>query len=129
MRSHSLPYNQTLWDFSGNATEVVKDLDVVTYSPYDGYVAQLAIGNSALKAKYGTNLICAGPAVSPYCGLGYINVQYSGTIWRGGSCIDGDGAGVFATWRNYTSGANDPASMPPPYGLTNDGGFRCVYHP
>ncbi|MBV2167708.1 MAG: hypothetical protein KUL82_03275 [Bdellovibrio sp.] len=129
IRSHSLPYNQTLWDFSGNATEVVKDLDAVVYSPYDGYVAQLALGTTPLKEKYGTSRICASFGVSPYCGLGYINVQYSGTIWRGGSCIDADGAGVFATWRNYTTGANDPATMPPPYGYTNDGGFRCVYHP
>lgn len=127
-RSHSLPYNQTLWDFSGNATEVVKDLDAASYSPYADYVATLALGTSALKDRYGTNYTCSNRDMSPYCGLGYISVYYNGTVWRGGSAFDHDGAGVFATWRNFTSGQND-LPYTPPYGPTEDGGFRCVYHP
>ncbi|WP_347359414.1 hypothetical protein [Bdellovibrio sp.] len=118
-RMHYLPYDQAIWDFAGNAAEVIKDSDSVTYADANWLYAATQTAYQ-LDTKYGTTLTCTGISSPDYCGFGKIDFATVGvnTIWRGGAAYDGNSAGIFAAKR-----ATDVTAT-----LTN-GGFRCVYHP
>lgn len=120
-RLHYLPYNMAIWDFAGNAAEVIKDADSVVYADAS-YLYPSTSTAYALDTKYGTTLSCSASGSPDYCGFGKIDFTNTNggisTIWRGGAAYDGNTAGVFAAKR-----ATNAA------GTLSNGGFRCVYRP
>lgn len=121
-RTHHLPYGQVIWDFSGNAMEVVYDTDNTVYSPNYLMPSQTGIA-PALDLLYGTTEDCATAAATSYCGFGKIDMTASAAnsvIWRGGATNYGSvtSVGIFAALRN-----GDSTSVP-----TNSG-YRCIYRP
>ncbi|KHD88149.1 MAG: hypothetical protein OM95_10260 [Bdellovibrio sp. ArHS] len=115
-RKHVLPHNQSIWDFSGNAAEIVYDTDASIYNPNLDYVSTLAAG--FVKTKYGTTMTCTYPTGIDHCGFGKIDLSVSASaIWRGGSSVGAsESVGVFSALR---SGDSATAIM--------GSGFRCIY--
>lgn len=120
-RLHYLPHGQEIWDFAGNAAEVIKDADGVSYADAS-YVYPSVSSSYTLDTKYGTTLTCSSSGSPDYCGFGKIDFTNTNggitTIWRGGAAYDGNTAGVFAAKRATAANA-----------VVSNGGFRCVYHP
>ncbi|UXR63246.1 Ig-like domain-containing protein [Bdellovibrio bacteriovorus] len=120
-RSHYLPHGQLIWDFAGNAVEVVKDADGVVYSDAK-YLYAATQTAYTLDTKYGTILTCSSVGSPDYCGFGKIDFTNEAggitTIWRGGAAYEGNTVGVFSAKRTANA-----------LGTVTNGGFRCVYHP
>lgn len=121
-RTHHLPYGQVIWDFAGNAMEVVYDTDSNVYSPNYVMPSQTGIA-PALDARYGTTEDCVTATGTSYCGFGKIDMSAAApnaVIWRGGSANYGSATsvGIFAALRS-----GDSTAVPV------NSGYRCVYHP
>lgn len=110
-----------LWDFAGNVSETIKDLDSNQYtgvSTLATYIANLASFDTvAHNVYYGRTETCASGSSTDYCGLGKIYLDNTKqVVYRGGSHLDGDAAGIYATKRVQNASS-----------FSSDSGFRCVY--
>ena len=115
-RTHFLPDGHVIWDFCGNAGEMVKDKNSTNYS-FDDYVYLLRGGAKdrfGPAKTYSEGVEDKGLRKSRYWGLGEADLKKSGSlIIRGGRGLN---AGVFSV--NLDRDQDDnfiPA------------GFRCIY--
>lgn len=114
-RTHKISDNQTIWDFSGNATEILSDNNN-SLRGSNGYISTFNL-NDYKQINFGTNLLCNNNLTSPFCGFGYGAVNYaSGAIWRGGSFAETDKAGIFSTKLNIS-----------PLMTSSTASFRCIF--
>ena len=132
-RTHKLSNGETIWDFSGNVWEWVKDdnkqiygsqsfISQVTYAshPFQGGLSR---GRTTLvrqtKDQFGPYGNYTGLNTSPYGGLGkgYFN-QAEGTAIRGGYWASLDSSGIFTALFALTDVQKYDTL-----------GFRCIYVP
>lgn len=117
-RTHTLSNGQVIWDFSGNVSEWVSDVDLNPGTDGSaGYVAaETWSGGATGKLKWGPSGSYTGKTTGLRGGLGYVYFNWGGAQ-RGGI---GDGnAGIFSV---TPSDPNGGSSIP------NYDGFRCVYN-
>lgn len=122
-RTHVLPNNVILWDFSGNVAEWIKDTSPLLNT--DNHVAfSLVKFNNPPFSRFGPTTNCDNPELSNmFCGFGAFKnakVAHKNGICRGGHWEQGspDVSGVFATAINLNIWDRDKHL-----------GFRCVYRP
>ena len=120
-RSHKLPNNQYIWDFSGNLSEIVDsdDVDISNLSTYDGYIYNIP---SELEGFFGPrrnySILDERERIYGYGGIGYMRGnRYSGTILRGTNTTRA--GGIFSTDTTTDSNRTSRTTV----------GFRCVYRP
>lgn len=119
-RTNTLSNGNVIWDLGGNAGEwVTNHADA---SPgATTYISNFSTGDIR-QTRYGaaSGTICATPAVSPYCGMGYGNMgAVAGNAnTRGGAFYFAASAGIFAAYINVA-----PTFVDARYG------FRCIFAP
>lgn len=121
-RTHQLSTGEFIWDFVGNAWEIVSD-DVVDYelpNLENLYLANLA-PTSFMNFVLGlpASMACYQPYNNDYCNLGWgwiSGAKPGKAIYRGGTKHSGNNAGPFTIdYDEYPSNRTDYH------------GFRCVY--
>lgn len=116
-RTHTLSNGNIIWDFAGNVREFVTNTSSVSQGAND-YSANFNSGDNR-QVSYGHNLFCASPGITPYCGYGYGDVNYTGgAVSRGGYYADGLNAGVFSSYLNLGA-----------FTTYSTVGSRCIYMP
>ena len=133
-RTHKLNNGEVIWDFSGNATEWIKDYNTYSYGE-DAYISKVTRNTHTdsrnltrgttqtvriAKDQFGPLGDYSSTFSNNYFGLGHGQLNYSsGAVTRGGSALSAKKAGVFHTslvsFRE--SGFLGPFT-----------GFRCVYN-
>ncbi|MYE07488.1 MAG: formylglycine-generating enzyme family protein [Oligoflexia bacterium] len=118
-RTHKLPNNEYIWDFSGNLGELVQHNISSLPTTYTGYIYNLP---TSLKNLFGPRedytILDDRERINRFAGLGYMQgSRFSGAILRGGS--NNRTAGIFSVDTTFEKDRT----------LRPNIGFRCTYNP
>ncbi len=123
-RTHKLPNNEYIWDFSGSLSELVQHDISPAPTSYSDYVYKM--NDSSLKNLFGPDrdysILDPRERHTGFAGLGFVNTRRFEGLIRGGGAVGSNlrTAGIFST--------DTTVDTTNSRGRWNTG-FRCVYYP